>query len=105
MAGRGWIIAGRSDILFACGQALSSCPFERPVAKVVAMPIARSRFRRTRRSMAGLAMLVVLGSFWTAAAKAAEDRPERRVALVIGNADYETAVPLDNPLHDAEAMA
>ena len=41
----------------------------------------------------------------TAAAPAALRRPEQRVALVIGNANYENAPKLANPGNDAQSMA
>lgn len=40
-----------------------------------------------------------------AANKAAEAKPEKRIALIIGNATYKAAPPLANPTNDAKAMA
>lgn len=64
------------------------------------------------------AVLAALGSLlWQPLVATANDRatvvPEatqqrstgRRVALVIGNADYQTINPLNNPANDAEDMA
>ena len=47
---------------------------------------------------------VLLGCFLAGAAIPAQATPERRVALVIGNAAYKDA-PLDNPVNDARDMA
>jgi len=46
--------------------------------------------------------IIVLGFLWHAVAVAAE---EKRVALVIGNASYSHAVPLENPINDANLIA
>ena len=64
--------------------------------------IASLGWSTLRQAMIGLAVLVTLalGSIAPAAAKA-----ERRVALVIGNAAYQHATPLKNPIRDAEKVS
>src|SRR5262245_33910593 len=49
-------------------------------------------------------LLILLGSLLSVAAEA-QDAASRRVALVIGNAEYVNAAKLPNPANDATAVA
>ena len=57
------------------------------------------RLARLALLVVGLAIGCVAASFGAAAAQ-----PEKRVALVIGNNDYQNFQPLENPVNDAENL-
>src|SRR5262249_61634724 len=61
-------------------------------------------FRRDSLRVGGAVLLAVLTVLLLASRVGAQDRPEPRAALVIGNSSYAVA-PLKNPVNDAEDMA
>src|SRR5262252_5817403 len=61
-------------------------------------------FRRDSLRTGGVVLLAVFTVLLLASRVVAQDRPEPRMALVIGNSSYAVA-PLKNPVNDAEDMA
>ena len=61
-------------------------------------------FRRDSLRAGGVVLLAVFTVLLLASRVGAQDRPEPRAALVIGNSSYAVA-PLKNPVNDAEDMA
>src|SRR3954467_11568870 len=53
----------------------------------------------------GLALAALVATGADAATPPSGTKPERRVALVIGNSNYQSVSPLPNPVKDAGAIA
>jgi hypothetical protein len=57
------------------------------------------------RKVAMRCLTAILCGLWAIALTAADARAEKRVALVIGNSDYQNASQLTNPVRDAKAIS